>query len=193
MTTKTVEAYQSLINNLVTQQVISLKRGDAFVDDGITEDELWSSPNVVGLLKEREIPDYYINVLLVKAISSVAEEYINESYSEANTRFFGMKRRHTDLMRDLKIIDTLLPEMKDAKTIADMDEILTRALQSMKESLVKGVLHDRCKSHGNYANICRAIAKVTEWEFPREFTERLGLDALTSRSSSTSPCDLRPF
>lgn len=199
MTTKTVETYESLLNNLVTQQVLFLKSEEAFFDVEITEAELGSSSNVAGLLKNLRVPSYYVNLLLVKAISSIAEQYIHESYHEAHTGFFGSKRRHTDLMREIKIIDTLLPDMRNAKTIGEMEAILAAAIIGLKDNLVKGVLADRCKSHGNYANVCRAIAKFTsvepDWDFPKTFIEKLGLEDFAPHSvfeSSTDTLGVRP-
>lgn len=190
MTTKTVEAYKSLLNDKVIPEVLKFKKDlSSFFSIEITKGELSSSPDVITFLRDQYLlsrdssissPDYlsyYLNLFLIKAILDVAQQYAAESSEEARAGFFGSKpRRHAALIGELPSMREVLDMLDATKTAPDMNNQLETIITNIKEKLEKGVVVDGCNPKGNYANLCRAIAELSNWDFSEAFKEKLGIE-----------------
>jgi hypothetical protein len=189
MTTKTVEAYKSSLNDKVIPEVLKFKKDlSSFFSIEITKEELSSSSDVITFLRDQyrlsrdssvSSPDYlsyYLNLFLIKAILDVAQQYVAESSKEARAGFFGSKpRRHAALIGELPSMREVFASLDDEKTSTGMNEKLREIMGSIREKLEKGV-SEGCNPKGNYANLCRAIAELSGWDFSDAFKEKLGIE-----------------
>ena len=207
MATKTVKEYEHLFEHSLAEYTRpDSSSAFAGIVDIVNDDESQPKPELLSILRSKPIltnleanlsrsrwekistitKEQALNKLIFRTIDAILINYQEQATHDAIDVIVGSistydHEAHVNRMREIIHFPV---EFTDSTIVTQSD------VDKLKKSLIEGIEHPKqgmgifeneisYNPKGNYANICRAIIKKTEyipgWEFGDDFRKKLGL------------------